>query len=166
MDAPDTDTMRRAVALATLIAVLVVAAILWYFVRRISLVGLCMVPVVCASSATLLAMRLLGVELNLMSAAIAPILVGAGVDYGVHMVARLQAGQAVADVLEEAGASLAVTTLTTVGGFACLSLATFTGIRELGILGALGITACLLAALHLVPLGWLWLNRLHLAGQQ
>ncbi len=43
-------------------------------------------------------------------------------------------------------------TMTTVGAFACLVFATFTGVRELGLVGAVGLIVCLLASLHLIPL--------------
>jgi len=90
---------------------------------------------------------------------VAPMLVGIGADDGIHMVERLRSGQDTAEVLREAGSSMVVTTLTTVGGFACLALATLNGVRDAGLLGAVGLTVSMIAALHLVPLGWRWLGR-------
>lgn len=156
--APDPGATRRSVGSAALVAILLVAGILWHHFRSPSLVGLCLVPVVCGLSATVLAMRLLGFEFNLMSVAIAPILVGTGVDDGIHVVSRLREGQEVTAVLREAGSSLVMTTLTTLAAFASLALATFAGAREVGILGAIGMLTCLFASVHLVPLGWQWLG--------
>ncbi len=150
----DVRVIRRAVVLASLIAATLVGSILWLRFRRLSLVALCLAPLVCGLSAALLLMRLLGIELNLLSAAIAPILVGIGVDDGIHMVERLRGGQDMGTVLREAGSSMTMTTLTTVGAFACLSFATFTGIRELGLVGAVGLIVCLLASLLVIPMGW------------
>jgi predicted exporter len=154
LSAPETRAIGRAVLRAVLLATFLVVGILWLRFRRFSLVVLCMTPLACGLSATVLAMPLFDIEFNLLSAAIAPILVGTGVDDGIHMVGRLQAGQKVATVLREAGSSLVMTTLTTVAAFACLGLATFTGIREVGVLGCVGLMGSLLAAIHLVPLGW------------
>lgn len=154
LSAPEPRVIRRAVMNAALLATVLVVGILWLRFGRLSLVLLCMTPLVCGLSATVLAIPLLGIEFNLLVAAIAPILVGTGVDDGIHMVDRLQAGQSVATVLREAGSSLVLATLTTVAAFACLGLATFTGIREVGVLGSVGMIGCLLASLHLVPLGW------------
>jgi predicted exporter len=154
LSAPETRVVGRAVVKASLLATFLVVGILWFRFGRLSLVLLCMTPLVCGLSATALAMPLLGIEFNLLAAAIAPILVGTGVDDGIHMVDRLQAGQNVAIVLREAGSSLVMATLTTVAAFACLGLAAFTGIREVGVLGSVGMIGCLLASLHLVPLLW------------
>ncbi len=56
--------------------------------------------------------------------------------------------------LRETGGAMTLTTLTTGGAFAALSLTTFTGIRELGLIGGVGLVTCLLASVHLIPLGW------------
>jgi predicted exporter len=154
LNAPEPRVIGRAVVHAALLATLLVVALLRLRFGRWSLVLLCMVPLVCGLSAAVLALRLLGTEFNLLVAAIAPVLVGTGVDDGIHVVDRLRSGQDVATVLREAGSSLVLTTLTTVAAFACLGLATFDGIREVGLLGAVGMLAGLLASLHLVPLGW------------
>ena len=158
LEAPDTRVVARAVVQAAVIATLLVVALLWLRFRRWSLVLLCLAPLVCVLSAAALALPLLGIEFNLMTAAIAPILVGTSVDDGIHIVDRLQARQDVATVLRETGSSLVITTLTTVAAFACLGLASFTGIREVGLLGSVGMLTGLLASLHLVPLGWRWLG--------
>jgi predicted exporter len=68
------------------------------------------------------------------------------------MVGRLHGGEEPEKVLREAGSSMTMTTLTTVAAFACLGLATFDGIREVGLVGSVGLVVCLLASLHLVPL--------------
>ncbi|NNG16153.1 MAG: MMPL family transporter, partial [Gemmatimonadales bacterium] len=152
--ATHTRVIRRAVFIATLIAVVLVGGLLWLRFRRVALVALCLAPLACGLSAALLVMWLLGLELNLLTITIAPVLVGIGVDDGIHMVERLRAGQGLGTVLRETGSSMTMTTLTTVGALACLALATFAGIRELGLVGAVGLLTCLLASLHLIPLGW------------
>ena len=115
---------------------------------------LCLLPLACGLSAALLLMAVLRIELNMLTLAVAPILVGIGVDDGIHMVGRLHRGEEPGKVLREAGSSMTMTTATTVAAFACLGLATFIGIREAGLVGAVGLVACLLASLHLVPLAY------------
>jgi predicted exporter len=146
--------IRRTVALATVLAVLLVSSVLWLRFRHVSLVVLCLMPLACGLSAAVLVMRLAGIELNLLSIAIAPIVVGIGVDDGIHVVGRLREGHELGAVLREAGSSITMTTLTTVGAFACLGLATFTGVREVGLVGAVALLVCLLASLHIIPVGW------------
>ncbi len=149
-----TSVIRRAVVIATALAVVLVGGLLLLRFRRATWLVLCLAPLACGLSAALLVMWLLGIELNLLTITIAPVLVGIGVDDGIHMVERLGAGQDASTVLREAGASMTITTLTTIGALACLALATFAGIRELGLVGGVGLFVCLLASLHLIPLGW------------
>jgi len=151
-------TIRRAAALATLVAIILVGSILTARFRRLSVILLCLVPLACAVSVAALVMRILGMELSLISITIAPILVGISVDDGIHMVDRLSDGQELNTVLGETGSSMTMTTLTTVGAFACLGLAATPGIRELGVVGAAGLVAALAASLQLIPLGWRWIE--------
>jgi len=152
--AAHTRVIRRAVLVATLVAMVLVGGLLWLRFRRLAVVGLCLAPLAAGLSAALLVMWFLGIELNILSITIAPVLVGIGVDDGIHMVERLGAGQELRTVLREAGSSMTITTLTTVVALACLGFATFDGIREMGLVGGVGLLVCLIASLHLIPLGW------------
>lgn len=151
--------LRKAAVVATVVALVLVGGILAFRFRRPSVIILCFVPLACAVSVAALVMRFLGIELSLMSITIAPILAGISVDDGIHMVDRLSDGQPLTTVLGETGSSMTMTTLTTVGAFACLGLASTPGIRELGIVGAAGLVAALVASLQLVPVGWRWIDR-------
>ena len=104
-------------------------------------------------------MGLLGIELNVLTMAIAPLMVGLCVDDGIHLVERLDRGEPGLDVLRDSGAAIIITTLTTVTGFACLGFARFPGVRGLGAIGAIGILVALAASLQLVPMCHAMLKR-------
>lgn len=145
-------TLRRDIALATGIALALVLGVLAARFRRVMPVLLCLVPLVCGISVALGAMALLHIELNILTLTIAPLLVGLGVDDGIHMMDRLTRGESPLEVIRETGAAMTITTLTTIAGFACLAFATFRGVRELGLIAALGLLVCLGASLHLLPI--------------
>lgn len=149
--ATHTSTLKRDIGRATAIALGLVGIILVGRFRRLSLIALCLIPLGCGISAALGLMGLLGIELNILTLAIAPLLIGLGVDDGIHMVDRLARGESAEQVIRETGPAMTITTLTTIAGFACLGLATFRGVRELGLVAAFGLVVCLLASLHLVP---------------
>ena len=157
--ATHTATLKRDIGRATAIALGLVGIILVARFRRLSLIALCLVPLVCGISAALGLMGLLGIELNILTLAIAPLLIGLGVDDGIHMVDRLARGESPAQVIRETGPAMTITTFTTITGFACLGLATFRGVRELGLVAAFGLVVCLGASLHLVPLCYAHFNR-------
>jgi predicted exporter len=143
--------LRRDAAVATLLVALLISLILWIEFRDPVAMGICLLPLLCGVSAAALTMAALSIELNMLTLTIAPLLIGLGVDDGIHIVERLHAGERSVQVLREAGSSMTITTLTTVATFACLGLARFDGIRDVGLVGSVGLVACLLASLHLVP---------------
>ncbi len=143
--------LRRDLAVASILSAFLVLVILWVQFRRLSRIIICLLPAICGMAAALLVMAILQIELNLFTLAIAPILIGLGVDDGIHIVQRLHSGQSLELVFQEAGSSMTMTTLTTVGAFACLGFARFDGIQELGLVGGIGLLVCLFASLHLVP---------------
>jgi predicted RND superfamily exporter protein len=149
--ATHTGRLKRDIGVATAIALGLVAVVLVARFRRLSYILVCLVPLICGISAAMGLMGLLGIELNILTLAIAPLLIGLGVDDGIHMVDRLARGEPADQVIRETGPAMTITTLTTISGFACLGLATFSGVRELGLVGAFGLVVCLLASLHLVP---------------
>jgi predicted exporter len=157
-------TVRRNALQAVLLASLLVIALLWLQFRSVQLVGLCLVPLLAGLGVSLLGMILIGAELNTMTLAIAPILIGVGLDDGIHIVERLRAGCPPAAALREVGPCLAMTTLTTVAAFACLGLARVDAVRVLGLIGGAGLAVCLAGAVHLVPRLWCRIHQASAAG--
>ena len=143
--------LRRGMLVATMITVASVALLLGVLLRSFIAAAIGLLPLLCGMSAVAILMAIFGVSLDLATLSIAPILVGIGVDDGMHVMSRLRAGDPPRDVLTEAGAALSITTWTTVGALLCLSQAELTAIANLGWIGAIGLLVCLGASLHLVP---------------
>ncbi|MEZ4251341.1 MAG: MMPL family transporter [Polyangiales bacterium] len=101
----------------------------------------------------------LGITLNMISAFVLAILMGLGVDFGVHLLTfygRLRGeGATVEDALRRTAAELApamlAAALTTIAGFLALLAARFRGLSQLGPIAALGIALSLLAFALLFP---------------
>jgi predicted exporter len=146
--------IRRSLLLATLLAATLVGLTLRFRIRRWSLVALCLAPALCGLSAAVLVVWMLNLQLTLLTVIAGPVLLGIGIDDGIHMVDRLTRRQPLLTILREAGTAMSLTTLTTVGALAALALATFPGIRELGLVLGSGLLVCLLASFLLVPVGW------------
>ena len=148
------DRLKRESLRATGLAFLLVGGLLGFRFRRPLPVLLCLVPLVAGILGGLAVMRVMGIELNVLTLGAAPILVGLCVDDGIHIVEGLGRGQTAAQVLRDSGAAMIVTTLTTIAAALCLGLATFEGVREVGLVVAAGLILALLASLHLLPLIW------------
>ncbi len=142
--------LRRLGAAAFLVILLVVAV---SFRGDILSTLLALLPV---TLGTLWAMGLWGAlsgSLDLLSIALLPVLFGVGVDDGLHTLhtARLHLGGSLREALGAVGRALVLTSVTTAIGFGSLGVSSIPGLRHAGIIVALGVTACLLATLTVLP---------------
>jgi predicted RND superfamily exporter protein len=112
--------------------------------------------VVASEIATVLVLvRLFGIPLHAYDALVLPVLLGITVDEGMFLLhrARETSGDVLRETLRLEGPPVAATALTTAAGFAALGLCRFDGLRDLGLVGAIGSVAGLVVALVVVPAG-------------
>ncbi len=112
--------------------------------------------VVGAEIATVLVLvRLFNIPLHAYDVLVLPVLLGITVDEGMFLLhrARETTGDVLRETLRLEGPPVAATALTTAAGFAALGLCRFDGLRDLGLVGAIGSVAGLVVALVVVPAG-------------
>lgn len=97
-------------------------------------------------------MRVCGITLSLISAFATTMILGVGIDYGIHLIHRISEEQSLTNrgVLETAKA-VVMASLTNVAGFGTVALSAYPGIRDMGLVSMMGTIACLLTALTLLP---------------
>lgn len=99
-------------------------------------------------------------HLNLLTNAMAVILVGMGIDFGVHLLARIRHEHALGEepeaathrALERTGPPIVAGALTSAAAFATLMLTDFAALEELGLIASLGLLSMLLATFVALPL--------------
>jgi len=97
-----------------------------------------------------MAMRLLGVRWHVYDALVVPVLFGVTIDESMFLL--YAAGHSsLEDALARQVPLVAATALTTAAGFVALVGCRYEGLRDLGLVGTLGVLAGLLAALVVVP---------------
>ncbi len=98
-----------------------------------------------------------GIKLTLVNFVALPILLGIGVDVVIHMMHRLseEGPGRVVRALSTTGFASGLSSLTTIISFGSLVVANAEGVRDLGVLIAMGLTLVTLSGLTLVPLGWM-----------
>ncbi|HHT06622.1 MAG TPA: MMPL family transporter [Hydrogenispora sp.] len=96
---------------------------------------------------------LLGWRVNMVNIAVIPLIIGMGIDFGVHIVHRYTVEkEAISAVFRYTGKALLLSALTTMIGFGSLGLmGSFAGVASIGSILFLGITTCITAALTLTP---------------
>jgi predicted RND superfamily exporter protein len=82
-----------------------------------------------------------------------PMIVGIGIDDGVHLLHRyrIEGFTKTPIVLKSTGKAIMITSLTTMAGFGSLMLAEYRGFVSLGALLVLGVFACFITTVLLLP---------------
>jgi hypothetical protein len=145
--------------LSALVAVTLVMLVLW---RRITDTALVLIPLALASSLTVGAAVLLDIPFNFADVIVLPLLLGIGVDSGIHLVHR---ARAIGDAPNLLGTSTAravgYSALTTIASFGTMGFASHLGLATLGQLLTLGVALTLLCNLVVLPA----LIRLHVPAK-
>ena len=94
---------------------------------------------------------LLDIPLNPANLIALPLILGIGVDYGVHIVHEFREQQGPYRMSPATAVAVLVDALTTLVGFGSLMIATHQGLQSLGRVLTLGVTCCLFTSLVMLP---------------
>ncbi len=146
-------TMVRDGARATGAAALAIFMLLLIDFRRLTPAILAMLPLAIGVSLMLLIMWLTGMKYNFVNLIAIPIIIGIGVDNGVHVLHRyLESGRdELATAMTSVGRAILMTSLTTMIGFGNIAFYAHPGMASLGVLLFIGVAACLVATLVIMP---------------
>lgn len=143
---------------ALLLAGIGIALVLLLSLRSLPLTGMVLVPLVLTSMFTLAAAVWLDIRLNMANILVLPLIFGLGVDNGIHVVERYLGSE---DVDQLMGSStpraVLLSTLTTIGTFAALSLSPHQGTASIGYLLTIAMGFLLIFTLLLLPVLLSWL---------
>ncbi|GIX46173.1 MAG: hypothetical protein KatS3mg131_0384 [Candidatus Tectimicrobiota bacterium] len=150
---------QRDMQLATGLALLGVAVLFILTFREVRRPLLVVATLVVAVAWSLGFTTLTVGHLNILSVAFTPILIGLGIDFGIHLLARYAEerarGAAFAPALEAAyrltGPGVIMAALTTALAFYAVMLTNFRGLAELGFIAGSGVLLCLLASWTVLP---------------
>jgi len=148
-----TRVILRAFQQATVLAIAGVVVLLLVDFRNVKDAACALVPVGAATVLLLAIMRLADVPLNFANTIVLPLMLGIGVDSGVHAVHRWkqQPHDAPAGLAGGTGRAITVTTATTIAGFVCMLVAEHRGIRSLGFVMSVGLFMVWAAAVFMLP---------------
>jgi predicted RND superfamily exporter protein len=150
------DSFRDALGLA----VLAIASLLWVLWRRLADMALVLLPLLLAAALTTATAVILDIRFNFANVLVLPLLLGIGVDSGIHLVHRHRVAHgremdSAAPEVELLGTSTAqavlFSALTTMGSFGSLALSTHPGLASLGQLLLIGVIYTLVCNLIVLP---------------
>jgi len=137
----------RVLFLSTLFIIL----FMWFFMKKLNYTILCLLPAVLTISLTLGVMALLNIELNYINMLMIPILLGIGVDSGIHMVSRAIEGNTLDEILNETGLAIFGSIFTSGLGIGALLLTNHNGLNSLAHVAIIGLSINLLVSIILLP---------------
>ncbi|MBW2716454.1 MAG: MMPL family transporter, partial [Deltaproteobacteria bacterium] len=136
--------------LSAFVAITLFLLILW---RRVDDTALVLIPLLLASALTVAAAVLADIPFNFADVIVLPLLLGIGVDSGIHLVHRVRV---VADgelnlLATSTARAVTYSALTTIASFGSLGLATHLGLATLGRLLTIGVGFTLVCNLIVLP---------------
>ncbi|MBD3243426.1 MAG: MMPL family transporter, partial [Chitinivibrionales bacterium] len=114
---------------------------------------LAVIPLVIGTVWMLGLMSLAGVKLSMVSFMALPLIIGIGIDDGVHILHRyrVEGRGSVPLVIKFTGRAILLTSLTTMIGFGSMALGVHRGLAALGLTLFLGVGACFVSSAFVLP---------------
>jgi len=139
--------------LATILTVIIVVLLLWVDFRSLRLALLGVIPLITGGIWMLGIMKTFGVMLTMLNVMAIPMIVGIGIDDGVHVLHRylFEGFRKTPVVLRSTGKAVLLTSLTTMAGFGSLMTASYRGWIGFGALLVTGVGACFLTTILFIP---------------
>ncbi len=159
LSADEMHTTNKDMTIASIVSVLLVGLLFMIVLHGWLRPALVMFSLLCAMAWTFgFALVTLG-SLNLLSIVFALVLIGIGVDFGIHVVLRYIEGtaaglspeNAVEESLLHTGPGVLLGAITSVCAFYTVLGQEFVGLAELGLIGGTGIIFCLISMLTVLP---------------
>ena len=145
------DILLRGYIKAAIWAFLVITILIFADFRNACATLFTLLPLVVGMIWMVGAMTLFGISFNPANIMVLPLLVGIGVAYGIYVVQRYREDGEATFYGKSTGRAVVLSALTTTVAFGSLIVGAHRGIRSLGLLMTIGIGACLIAALALLP---------------
>lgn len=138
---------------ASLLTLAVVFVFLLLDFKSFKLAALAMIPLLFGMVWMVGLMGLTGIQLTLLNIMALPLIIGIGIDDGVHLIHRYkhEGKGSVFTVFSSTGKAITITSLTTMLAFGSLVFAVYRGYGSLGIALFIGVGTCLLASILILP---------------
>ena len=143
------DDFRR---VSVVVFAICTAVLLVFFHRHPIRVLTSLAPIILGLVYLLGFMSFAGVHFNFVNTLVIPIIIGLGVDNGIHLTERFfECGHSARIIISDTGRALIVTALTSCAGFGSLAISGYEGVASMGRLCMFALGWVLFASLFVVP---------------
>ncbi len=145
------DTAKANMVRTVSLAFIIVTTILLLFFKSFTKSFMAMLPTILGVIVTTGVMGWLGISFNLINFIILPILIGIGLDDGIHIMDRFRETGNIHTTITSTGRSILLTSLTTCLGFGSLALAQYHVLANMGMLTIVGVSSCFFFSAVFLP---------------
>ena len=146
--------------LASLIAFCVIGALLFVLLRGMRNVVLALLPILIAASFTLASCVALGISLNFGNILVLPLMLGLGVDNGIHMLTRAKSEENLRAVMgSTTPLAISLANLSTLASFGSMMLSPHEGLASMGYTLTIAMGFTLISALVVLPAILAWVRK-------
>lgn len=151
--------MKSSYQQSALYALAVIMVVLFLDLRSVGLALLALVPLGVGVLQMFGLMGLLNIPLNPANTIALPLILGIGVDYGVHIIHEYREQTGPYRLSHATAVAVLVDALTTIVGFGSLMIASHQGLQSLGRVLTLGVSCCLFTSMVMLPAALAWITR-------
>ncbi len=131
---------------------IIAALVLIICYRDVKRVMLSLCPILLSLAYLMGFMSFFSIYFNFINVLVVPIIIGLGVDNGIHLVHRFYEGNSnIKLVVMETGRAIVITNLTSMIGFGSLWAGSYKGLTSMGMLSVFGLTMSVIASLVILP---------------
>lgn len=146
------DAVFNAMVLASITSIVAIVIFLYLILRRPVMIAFIAAPLIFAATLTIAAAAYFDIHLNYANVIVLPLLIGIGVDNGIHLVLRQNQVDAGEDIYgTSTPRAIFFSSLTTVAAFGTLIISSHRGITSLGLLLSIAIVFTLICTLIALP---------------
>ncbi|MBN2578681.1 MAG: MMPL family transporter [Pirellulales bacterium] len=151
--------MKRSYEQAALLALTVILPVVYFDFRSLRALALAMLPLGLGMVQMFGLMGLLGLPLNAANMIVLPLILGVGIDAGVHIVHDFRSQRGPYRMNSAIASAVVINQVTNMAGFGALMIASHQGLQSLGRVLVLGMSSCLFSSLVILPALLTWLTR-------
>lgn len=151
--------MKTSYEHAALYALAVISVVLFFDLRSLRFSLLAALPLALGVTQMFGLMGWLNIPLNPANMISLPLILGIGIDYGVHIVHEYREQRGRYKMSPATAVAVMVDSLTTIVGFGSLMIASHRGLQSLGRVLTLGVTCCLFTSMVMLPAFLSWMSR-------
>jgi len=151
--------MKRSYEQAAWYALAAILVVLYFDFRSLRCTLLAMVPLGLGMLQLFGVMGILGIPGNPANMIVLPLILGIGIDDGVHVVYDFRRQKGRYRMSPSTASAVLITSLTTMIGFGSLMIASHRGLQSLGRVLTIGVSCCLFTSMVVLPALLTWITR-------